>query len=98
MLDMKLLHTATLILCALLVLDNAQAAVIQRCTGEELLALGLGAPSRPLVPRNLDKLSPRDRLYAIQAGSKGQLAVAMMCNLALFSIRQQIATGGIVRA
>ena len=40
--------------------------MIRQCETEELNALGLNAPQRPLVPKGLEKLPVPQRLQAIQ--------------------------------
>eukprot|EP00873_Tetraselmis_striata_P010908 jgi/Tetstr1/431172/TSEL_020884.t1 len=41
-------------------------ALIHACGAEELTRLGLGAPPRPRVPRNLDKMPVQQRIKTIQ--------------------------------
>jgi len=40
--------------------------LVRACSEQELSSLGLGAPSKPVVPRSLDKLPVRQRLAAVQ--------------------------------
>ena len=47
---------------------HVQAELVKQCTTEELRALGLGAPLRPIVPKQVDlaKLPMPQRLAAVQ--------------------------------
>jgi len=40
--------------------------LVKKCTTQELISLGLGAPNRPVVPKGLEKLPMRQRLQSVQ--------------------------------
>ncbi|GAX80038.1 hypothetical protein CEUSTIGMA_g7477.t1 [Chlamydomonas eustigma] len=42
------------------------AELVRQCSTQELQSLGLSAPPRPVVPKNLEKLPIRERLMSVQ--------------------------------